>query len=298
MTLFKIVRSSIKNTPNLYRSLVGNKVIDNINNNMNSELNRNNWSFMKLIYLFTDIFIPTLPFRCPSWMPNIIKYTIFGGNSEFIEDTSGNLYEKKNNDTKILFINGILTNRTIFQQNIHCLKTFFNRPIHGIHNNTDSLIMDLIECAIGKSSIDLTEASFLTLSIITNLILDKNNTKIVVICHSQGSLIMSQVLRNLKLFGITQKEYIQKLEIYTFGNCCSHMKYISSNYPYMEHFANEFDWISKMGVNHDLDISEYIDIDGITFINTGKYGHLFNSHYIHNFKNDYPFSKLLKYIHK
>ena len=292
MSLLRIIYSSIKNTSNIYRSIVGYRVINNITTNMDSEFNRNHWSITKGIYLLSDIFIPSLPFHCPDWMPNIIKKTIFGGNSKFIEDT-----ENDDNDRiYMIFVNGILTNETLLEQNKHLLKKIFNRPINCIHNNTDSLIMDLIECGIGKVSDDLTESAFLTLSIIIKKVLDNKIDKLVIICHSQGSIIVSQALRNLEKFGLNRNEYLKKLEIFTFANCSSDMRYIKDEYPYMEHIANEHDLVAKMGSNRDNDIAKYIHIDGEIIIKKNKYGHFFNCHYMNNFIIDYPKSRLNNYI--
>jgi len=299
MNLLKIVYSSIRNTPNIYRSIVGNRVVSNISNNTNSEIYKNNWSISTTFYIFTDTFIPSLPFYCPSWMPNIIKKTIFGGNSIFLPDID--TINNPNPEQSFLFINGILTNETIIQQNIKLLKQKFNRPIQCVFNKTDSFIMDLLECAIGKLSNDLTEASLLGLSSISKILLNPEINKLVIICHSQGTIITAQILRNLHKFGLDKLEYIKKIEIYAFGCCASNMKYLindddNNQYPYMEHFANENDIVAKMGCNHSKDIEDYIDIDGKIFINKGKSGHLFNSHYLDNFVLDYPESKLISYL--
>ena len=189
MNLLKIVYSSIRNTPNIYRSIVGNQVLSNISNNTNSEIHKDNWSISNTFYLITDIFIPSLPIHCPSWMPNIIRKTIFGGNSLFLEDTD--TINNSNPEQYFLFINGILTNETIIQKNIKLLKNKFNRPIHCLFNKTDSFIMDLLECAIGKQTNDLTEASILGLSTISRILLDPKINKFVIICHSQGTIIIA-----------------------------------------------------------------------------------------------------------
>ena len=76
------------------------------------------------------------------------------------------------------------------------------------------------------------------------------------------------------------------------------MNYIVDKLPYMEHFANENDFVAKLGCNCNKDIEDIISIDGITFINMNKSGHLLNAHYINNFKTDYPKSKLIEYIKK
>ena len=292
MRFIKILYSSFKNTPNIYKSLMGNDVISNVTNNSRSELHKNNWTISKGFYLLTDMIIPTLPIHCPSWMPNIVKKTIFGGNSVYIEDKN---YCNKNSEY-FLFINGILTNETILEQTLNLLRNKFNRPINCVFNKTDSLIMDLFEATIGKTTNDLTEVSHLVLSTVSKILLDENIDKLVIICHSQGTIIMSQVLQNLEKFGLDKEDLLKKMEIYAFANCSTQMKYVVKDYPYMEHFANENDIIAKMGCNYSPDIKDYIDIDGKIYIKENGYGHLFNSHYLENFTNDYPLSNLNKYL--
>ena len=48
----------------------------------------------------------------------------------------------------------------------------FDRPIHVIHNDSDSIFVDLIECLVGKQYEDLTEPAFVTLIAITKKLLD------------------------------------------------------------------------------------------------------------------------------
>ena len=292
MNLLKILYSSFIHTKNVARSLFGNNIYINVHNN-DSELNKNNWSLSNIISMLASIFIPTLPIHCPGWVPSIIKNSIFGGNSYFIKDEE---YDIDSQSECILFVNGILTNELIVKQNIQLLKTMFKKPVHCVFNKTDSLIMDLVECMIGKQTNDLTESSFVTLSVISKLLLKPNIRKIIVICHSQGTIIMSQVLSNLINFGLNKEYLLKKLEIYAFANCSTKMKYIVNNYPYMEHLANENDIVAKMGCNCNEDIANLIDIDGKKIINPTGTGHLFNSHYLHNFTVNFNESRLLNYI--
>ena len=277
------------NTSNIYRSIAGYH-----NPNIKKTANP---SFYNKICFFMDIIVPKIPLRCPSWMPIFIKNSIFGGNSYMIEDKKEDDKQiQSSNKEYFLFVNGILTNRDIVSKNINALKIMLNRPIHCVFNNTDSFIFDVIESAIGKQTNDLTEASFITLSVISKILLNKDIDKLVIICHSQGTIIVSQVMRYLHNFGLDKEDYLKKIEIYAFANCSSNMKYIINEYPYMEHFANEHDLVGKMGCNHDEDINHLIDIDGNIYINKGAYGHYLYPHYLFNFKNNYPDSKLNQYL--
>ena len=172
----------------------------------------------------------------------------------------------------------------------------FKKPVDILHNVSDSFISDIIECWIGKSTQQLTEPSTIALFEICKLLLDSKINKIIVIAHSQGTIIIATVLNNLHKLGFDKKEYLQKLEIYAFANCSSKMKYLMEELPYMEHFANKEDFVAKLGCNCDNDIQDLIDIDGNVFINQKGSGHMLNSHYLFNFKNNFPNSKLNTYI--
>ena len=74
----------------------------------------------------------------------------------------------------------------------------FDRPIHVIHNDSDSIFVDLIECLVGKQYEDLTEPAFVTLVAITKKLLDNKIKKIVIICHSQGTIVVGNVINSLK----------------------------------------------------------------------------------------------------
>ena len=293
MSLFTIIYSAYKHSNNIFRSVIGHNVINNYKNNTKSEFNKSHWTICEMLYLFTDIFIPSLPIYCPNWVPNIIKRIIFNGNSEYIADTTyPNLYKKES----VLYINGIMTNKSILYQNQHALRALLKRPINLIHNNTDSVILDLIESAIGKKSNNLTEASYVAMCSMSKQLLDPNIEKIILICHSQGTIIASNALFGLQNLGLDRPEYLKKLEIYAFSNCSSNMPFLINNYPYMEHLSNENDFVAKLGSNCNDDIKHLIKIDGIKLVAKNHWGHMFNTHYIEDFQIKFPESKLNNYI--
>tara|TARA_Y100000992_G_C21211385_1_gene465630 strand:- start:34 stop:921 length:888 start_codon:yes stop_codon:yes gene_type:complete len=291
MIIFQILYDAYKNTKNLYRSIAGNNIKIDVTENEKSELNKKHWNIYKLIELNSDLFIPKLPIHSPSWVPKFIKKILFGSNCKYLPDSI-----KDEDKICIIYINGIMSNRDVVEVNRGELKKIFNRPIDVIHNVTDSFIMDILECLIGKETNDLTEASTITLYTVSKKLLDININKVILICHSQGTIIVSKVLQSLAKLGLDKEYYLKKLEIYAFANCASKMNYIVHNYPYMEHFANEDDFVARLGCNCSDEMKKYISIDGNVFIKENKSGHMFNSHYIDNFSNDYPTSKLNKYI--
>ncbi len=294
MNFFKIIYYAYINTNNLYRSIIGYDVIKNINYNSKSELNKNYWSITKIFELLTNFIFIKLPIHSPSWLPTSIKTIFFGSNSKYIKnsvetDPSGNCF---------IYINGIMSNEFVVLLNKFELEKLLNKPINIIHNVTDSLIMDLTECLIGKETDDLTEASTVALYTICSKLLDKNIQKVIIIAHSQGTIIIAKVLNSLYKLGLNKIQYLNKLEIYCFANCASNMKYIKFNLPYMEHFANEHDFVAKLGCNCPKELNSVISIDGKIMINKNNYGHMLNTHYLNNFSNNYYQSRLNNYISK
>ena len=138
--------------------------------------------------------------------------------------------------------------KKIVNENKKLLKKILNRHANLIHNVTDSLIIDLLECLVGKQTEDLTEPSTKTLYTLSQKLLDNKIKKIILICHSQGTIITGKAIKNLKLLGLDQEEYVKKIEIYAFANCSSDMTYVKNNYPYIESFANENDIVAKWDV--------------------------------------------------
>ena len=251
-------------------------------------------SIIKQIYL---IFVPGI-----NWLQGHLSKLISGNHTCLIKDKK---QINRKEEEFWIFINGMGTTREIFNMNVKYLKTIFKRPINGIYNTTDSILVDFIECLIDKETSIMSDPAHVTLIYILDAIYKYD--KIVIIAHSQGALIISQVLIALKSLDLKVKHY-KKIEIYAFGNTASKMEYIHENYPYIETLANEFDFFSKLSNNvNNIKLKDKIKVDGEIFIRKNKYGHLLNIHYLDGFdqertneplylnKTGEP-SKLYKYI--
>lgn len=288
--MWDIIYSALINTKNIFTSIVGNRFFSNFFDS-NSEMNKSNWDFMNTLKFISDIFIIKIPLYCPKWVPYSIRIIFFGDNSRYYADN-----EESQNGECMIFLNGILYNDITIKQTQSILKNMFNRPINILKNASDSIISDIIETLVGKFTQELDEASTIALYTICNKLLDEKIDKLIIICHSQGSIIMSNVLKNLYKLGLNKQEYMKKLEIYSFATCATKMNYVVDELPYMEHFANDNDFVANLGCNCADDIKHLITIDGKINIKRDKSGHMFNTHYINNFSNDFPESKLLTYV--
>ncbi len=100
------------------------------------------------------------------------------------------------------FINGILTNGDVAHLNAACISWLFHRPVTLIQNATDGALRDLWECALGKEwyqHTSNTESARIAFPAIYDALTDDDITKVVVLCHSQGTIIMSIVLNALEV---------------------------------------------------------------------------------------------------
>ena len=107
---------------------------------------------------------------------------------------------------KWFFINGIMTNDDVAQFNAAFLSDLFHRPVTLIQNSTCGLLTDLAECALGKQWQRTTEAVKKAFPAI-HAALKSEKEKVVIIAHSQGTIIASVVLQLLE--AITQPAPVQ-----------------------------------------------------------------------------------------
>lgn len=284
-------------------------------------------------------------------LPRLVIETLFRQTRVYGHDSSGDDSFPRE---RWFFINGIATNRAVADLNARLLFRLFGRPITVIQNTTNSVGLDLVECAVGKefkTEPDLDDSGTFTepALVATNTVLEAVNQgtvdKVVVVAHSQGTIIVANVLRaiakvlgeaggektakisssrlrriarevvdgltvdasersqrsksqlvaNLTVFLEQRPEplaKLAKLEIYTFANCADKMKHVATSgdrvLPYLEHFANERDFVARLGVLSPCTRwPKLIDIDGPLFLRRGRgwlkrgaWGHLLNEHYL------------------
>ncbi len=163
------------------------------------------------------------------------------------------------------------------------LAQLFHRPLTLIQNSTSGLFPDLVECALGKEWKPTTEAVKKPFPAL-HAALKSDKDKVIVIAHSQGTIIAAKVLQLLvtitqrapepiragaltaphfaELIFIFPEEYeidpgdfapltedeLAKLELYCFANCANVMKYLRPDrpVPWIESFGNEFDIVARL----------------------------------------------------
>ncbi|MCG8422401.1 MAG: hypothetical protein MJE77_31175 [Proteobacteria bacterium] len=232
------------------------------------------------------------------------------------------------------FVNGVVENQALAIMNTAMLSRLVYRPITLIHNATRSLVIDLVEAVIGKSFTPdprlpdhrtMTEPAVKAALAIVNALCSPDADRVVVVAHSQGTIITANVLRAINkalcrfdqghptptdadnlldkvvldaLLAVTQgspappvecvAELLKKLEVYTLATCADHMTHLvetqdNRRMPYLEHFANQYDLVARLGVLSPLNGNDpRIRIDGTVYQRTGRpsWGHLCNVHYL------------------
>jgi hypothetical protein len=177
--------------------------------------------------------------------------------------------------------------------------------------------VDLLECTtekIGATGEDVDSAFHPLLDAIAS----PSNKRVVLISHSQGTIITAVLLRLVRgvyertmsgrrrdisrsdreairrhaaeegltvdprrLEPVTPKE-IAKLEVYCFANCASEMSYLDTAraLPRIESYGNEHDLVARLGMLAPDPRECDIQIAGPRFVHRGAWGHLLNAHYL------------------
>jgi hypothetical protein len=124
------------------------------------------------------------------------------------------------NSERWIFLNGCCVTGHALQQNLNLLSETFGRPVQGVHNETWGILGDIVECIIQREFGFCSKETRIAYEYVKSYCSDPEVKKVVLIGHSQGGIMVSQVLD--ELFMDLPSESIAKLEVYTFGNAASH----------------------------------------------------------------------------
>lgn len=178
------------------------------------------------------------------------------------------------------YINGVVTDHWIAQINAEYLAELFHRPIHILHNPTDGLHRDLIECIRGRTMQDSTNVAERVLDELKKHLArgkGKGRKKIVILAHSQGTIITSEVLKRVQ----GEKRLLSRMEVFNFAFCAN--EFPEDGVRLVEHFANENDFVALLSL-HPQPPSIPYKVPGRIYVKAGAWGHLLNAHYLDYFR--------------
>ncbi|KAK0654439.1 hypothetical protein DIS24_g5239 [Lasiodiplodia hormozganensis] len=223
----------------------------------------------------------------PIWM-------IVNGRRHEVHSRRDIASEHEHPDEYWIFINGVAVGRYWLQANLDRLARIFGRPVTGIHNKTNGLIFDLVQCMIERNLNYSTQDIRDAYKLVKEALMDDQRKKVVLILHSQGALQGSLMID--WLLAELSEDILHKLEVYTFGNAANHFNNPakSSSYSnheedgqgrrrkekairYIEHYVNDEDMVARWGVLHFIHVPNRFM--GRLFQRKGT-GHLLNQHYL------------------
>lgn len=153
------------------------------------------WRPLRALTYLANVTLPTIPLPPPTIGPPLLN-GLFWRPSVILQRPDHNGSYTSFPDEAWFFLNGIMTNDAVAQLNAAYLAYLFHRPISLIQNTTCGLLADLLECALGKQWRRTTEAAVQAFPPIYDA-LRSHRRRVVVVAHSQGTIIAALVLRLL-----------------------------------------------------------------------------------------------------
>ena len=164
------------------------------------------WRLRTTVRYLLDVTLPALPQSTPALartlFPKIVNRR-FWRSTKYLLQPDAFAGVASFPGEHWFYINGVATNEDVAEFNAAYLAHLFHRPVTLIQNATDSLAVDLYECAIGKGlnrhyfraePESMTEPAWRATAAILAALNAPSTRRVVVIAHSQGTIIMANVL--------------------------------------------------------------------------------------------------------
>eukprot|EP00903_Cladosiphon_okamuranus_P019917 g18304.t1 len=267
-------------------------------------------SFISIFGTLLAFVRPTIPGDSPKWLHTLFPWISPLLSWIFFSDeakVTGDSIDAASPES-FFYVNGICTTRRMATDTGKELRQMFGRPVTVVHNPTDSILIDLIECIFAKlwtgQSFATSKPCRLLTDKLAEALQNPKKTKVVLIAHSQGTIIASDVLRWLQRCAEDKndelkQEDMKKLEIYNLANASHWMKQ-TDGFPYIESICNQRDTVGMLGANAPETVKKMwnIDIAGrYIYPTTTRWGHMIGAHYLKHMKDgDYPHSRLHDYM--
>ncbi|MBW7883312.1 MAG: hypothetical protein H3C34_11875 [Caldilineaceae bacterium] len=276
------------------------------------------WRPLRTLKFLQNTWLPSLPLSPPPFNPPFLN-DLFWQPTVILHRPDHNGSYTSFPEESWFFINGIMTNDAVAQVNAALLSELFHRPVTLIQNSTSSLFVDLLQCALDKEGWKVSEPVTKAFPVIYDALKSPHKRRVVVIAHSQGTIIAAVVLRllaqitrpaamdvvpaaayappefvypaqeplDLSDFAPLTEAELARLELYCFATCANTMSYVREPaagqrpVPYIEHFGNELDIVARLGMLAPRPARWEIQLQGPRFVRPRAWGHLLNEHYLY-----------------
>jgi len=175
------------------------------------------------------------------------------------EEVYGGEVQNDHQDELWIFCNGIMNDVDDAKGACKKVTEMFGRPCKLLHNPTDGILLDLLECLMGKTGLFRLGCTGPRKLLRNKLGMEMKKDcykKIVLVAHSQGTIISGNVIADFndgiedkEKYTVEEREVIKKnmskLEVYIFAGAAHYMsgKYVS----HLECLSNRGDVVAVLG---------------------------------------------------
>ncbi|KAL3426454.1 hypothetical protein PVAG01_03245 [Phlyctema vagabunda] len=155
------------------------------------------------------------------WLVNRVVYQLINGpEMKYQSDPKFAAARPEHAHEQWVLLNGVAVGRHWLTSNVNRLALTFGRPVLGVHNKTNGILFDVIQCLIQRNFNYATQDVRDCYSTVKELLYEEHLTKVVFILHSQGGIEGGMIID--WLLQEVPQDLLAKLEVYTFGNAANH----------------------------------------------------------------------------
>mmetsp|Transcript_28323 Transcript_28323/g.42309 ORF Transcript_28323/g.42309 Transcript_28323/m.42309 type:complete len:488 (-) Transcript_28323:307-1770(-) len=227
---------------------------------------------------------------------------LFDEEEQFLgyEEVYGGEVVNDHPDELWIYINGIGTDLEAGKNHCKNMYDMFGRPVKLMHNPTDSFVLDLFECLMGKTGLlrhcTTGPRKFILQELEEEM--KKDYKKIVLVAHSQGTIITGNVIADFNdiIDGTEEcsdeeraliKDNMSKMEVYLVASAAHYVngKYVSN----LECLSNRGDPVAVAGHLYPEVLKRFwfntrgagmLYNDCIDQVEKASWGHMMEPHYL------------------
>ncbi len=169
--------------------------------------------------------------------------------------------------SRVLYMNGIVVPYALAVHQKNILSQLLGEPVELVHNETEGLKKDLLECAEGREGV-INRVARDAIDVIKDKL--KHPGDLTVVAHSQGAIVLTTAIQQLSRE--VSVDLLGRIKFVTFGAGVGHC--VLPEAVFTEHFANSRDPVAHLGL-----LSDAFDLTGEVFLRKAT-GHFFVADYL------------------
>lgn len=170
--------------------------------------------------------------------------------------------------SRVVYMNGIITPYALALHQSNILARMLGEPVELVHNETEGIRKDLLECSEGREGI-INQVTQDAIDAIKDKLTYEGDLTIV--AHSQGAIVMTTALQ--ALYEELSATELRRIKFVTFGAGIGDC--VLPDYIFTEHFANALDPVTHLGLQ-----SDDFALTGTLYVKKDTTGHFFIADYL------------------